>query len=363
MQCCLGSRRTHELVFEQSSSLWTSRRVTLCKCQIYFSHLTTKPLIGWHWNWDLACSLGFRTCEGVVISCWCCRIHIRDMGPPHEGPDPSHSFPIVLFLWEGLVGVGSSSVMFLIWKFSLFDKNVHWGAIRKVGVGIGIHKRCAEPSSQCRWRPAGYLLRNWRFSTSQIWGSVGRGFPFWRFAGWLEDSLNRTMQIWSLLEAVRSSRSVTCLCESRSVTGASVPWAASEGLMNGLEEMTELAGGECAGVTFTEVKAGSGLSNVLANSKASNLLNLSDHFWSKSSILESTEDLDTDDLEGFSALDLLSVGTTLGLSDETVFFFCPELEPGDCKIPWSSTAPLPSQRTGLWERNWMSPAWVYQWIS
>ena len=37
------------------------------------------------------------------------------------------------------------------------------------------------------------------FSTSQIWGSVGRGFPFWWFAGRLEGSLNRTMQIWSLL--------------------------------------------------------------------------------------------------------------------------------------------------------------------
>ena len=61
--------------------------------------------------------------------------------------------------------------------------------------------------------------------------------------------------------------------------------------MKRLEEMTELAGGECAGATFTEVKVDSGLSKVLANSRASDLLNLSDHFWSKSLILESTEDL------------------------------------------------------------------------
>ena len=61
--------------------------------------------------------------------------------------------------------------------------------------------------------------------------------------------------------------------------------------MKGLSDMAELAGGECVGATLTEVKAGSGLSRVLAKSRASNLLNLSAHFWSRSSILESTEDL------------------------------------------------------------------------
>ena len=61
--------------------------------------------------------------------------------------------------------------------------------------------------------------------------------------------------------------------------------------MNGLVEMADSDGGECAGVTFTVVKAGSGLSRVLANRSASNLLNLSDHFWSNSSILESAVDL------------------------------------------------------------------------
>ena len=118
--------------------------------------------------------------------------------------------------------------------------------------------------------------------------------------------------------------------------------------MKGLEEMTELAGGECAGATFTAVKAGSGLSNVFANSRASSLLNLSNHFWSKSSILESTENLWglTDDLEDFSTLDLLSLETTLGLSDATVFFFFPVLEPGHCKIPWPSTAPTTATEDG-----------------
>ena len=50
-----------------------------------------------------------------------------------------------------------------------------------------------------------------------------------------------------------------------------------EGLMKGFVEMTEPDGGECAGVTFTVVIAGSGLSRVFAKRRASNLLNHGSH--------------------------------------------------------------------------------------
>ena len=114
--------------------------------------------------------------------------------------------------------------------------------------------------------------------------------------------------------------------------------------MKGSENLVIPTGGEVVGVTLTVAKVGSGLSKVLASKRASNLLNLSDHFWSNYSILPSAEDLwnlGVGDLTGFSELDLecfedwlldLSVG--LGF-----FFLEPELEPGDCTIPWLSTAP------------------------
>ena len=59
--------------------------------------------------------------------------------------------------------------------------------------------------------------------------------------------------------------------------------------MKGSEDLTTPTGGEC--VTFTGAKVGSGLSKDLASKRASNLLNLSDHLRSNSSILASAEDL------------------------------------------------------------------------
>ena len=50
--------------------------------------------------------------------------------------------------------------------------------------------------------------------------------------------------------------------------------------MKGFVEMTEPDGGECVGVVIV-VKAGTGLSRVFANRTASNLLNLSNHFWGR----------------------------------------------------------------------------------
>ena len=83
--------------------------------------------------------------------------------------------------------------------------------------------------------------------------------------------------------------------------------------MNGPVAFTETTGGVCVGVTFTVLKVGSGLSRVLASSNTLIRLNLSDHFWSCSSILASAEDLvnllsetdmaglSVDDLAGFEA--------------------------------------------------------------
>ena len=72
----------------------------------------------------------------------------------------------------------------------------------------------------------------------------------------------------------------------------------------------------------------------LARSKASSLLKRSAHFLSNSSILVSVEDL-----EGLSS-DLEGLSEDLGLVFLSFFFLSdPELEPGDCKFPWSSTAP------------------------
>ena len=48
--------------------------------------------------------------------------------------------------------------------------------------------------------------------------------------------------------------------------------------MNGSVDLMIPTGGEVVGVTFTVAKVGSGLSKVLASKRASNLLNLSDHF-------------------------------------------------------------------------------------
>ena len=94
-----------------------------------------------------------------------------------------------------------------------------------------------------------------------------------------------------------------------------VGWSV-EGRMNGAEDLTAPTGGGWVGAT------------------------LGAHFLSNSSILASTEDL-----EGLST-DLLGLSEDLqGLDfSELVFlsfFFLsdPELEPGDCKLPWSSTAP------------------------
>ena len=61
--------------------------------------------------------------------------------------------------------------------------------------------------------------------------------------------------------------------------------------IKGSEDLVIPTGGEVVGVTLTVEKVGSGLSKVLASKRASNLLNLSDHFWSNSSILASAEDL------------------------------------------------------------------------
>ena len=61
--------------------------------------------------------------------------------------------------------------------------------------------------------------------------------------------------------------------------------------MNGSVDVVIPTGGEVVGVTLTIPKLGSGLSNVFASKRASNLLKQSDHFWSNSSILASAEDL------------------------------------------------------------------------
>ena len=116
--------------------------------------------------------------------------------------------------------------------------------------------------------------------------------------------------------------------------------------MNDSLAFTEPTAGICVGVTFTgwKIGSGSGLSRVMASSRASNLLNLSDHFLSSSSILASAadlEDLETDDWEGLSELDF-GVLEDLGLSSEDTFFFflsTLELEPVDCSNPWSFTSP------------------------
>ena len=158
--------------------------------------------------------------------------------------------------------------------------------------------------------------------------SVGRDLSFWWFAGRLGSSLSVTRQTevcWAVSGPF--DWSAACLWEARSVANKSVSW---EGL-KGFAEITEPGGGECAGVTFTVVKAGSGLSN-----------DLSDHFWSNSSIPVSSEDLwdlEASDLEDLSVLVFESLEECALTFSEGLDFFFPELESGDCKIPWSSTAP------------------------
>ena len=64
----------------------------------------------------------------------------------------------------------------------------------------------------------------------------------------------------------------------------------SDGLMKGSVDLEIPAGAEVVGATLTVETVGS-LSIVFASKIASSLLNLSDHFWSNSSILASAEDL------------------------------------------------------------------------
>ena len=86
--------------------------------------------------------------------------------------------------------------------------------------------------------------------------------------------------------------SAACLCGELSVLDKSEAGSLSVGRMKGSEDLTTPTGGVCVGVTLTGAKVGSCLSKVFAIRRGSiNLLNLSDHLRSNSSILESAEDL------------------------------------------------------------------------
>ena len=75
------------------------------------------------------------------------------------------------------------------------------------------------------------------------------------------------------------------------------------GAIKSSEDLTALAGGALARVTFTIWKVGSNFSKLLANNIASNLENVSDYFWSGSSNLLSVDGLE--DLEGVFLLALI----------------------------------------------------------
>ena len=67
-------------------------------------------------------------------------------------------------------------------------------------------------------------------------------------------------------------------------------WTVSDGRMKGSVDLEIPAGAEVVGATLKVEKVGS-LSIVFASKRASSLLNLSDHFWSNSSIHVPAEDL------------------------------------------------------------------------
>ena len=106
--------------------------------------------------------------------------------------------------------------------------------------------------------------------------------------------------------------------------------------MKGANDLTAPTGGGWVGATLGAWKVGSGCSIDLARSNASSLLKRSAHFLSNSSILSSAEDL-----EGLGSVDLDLPDLGFSGAGFLSFFFlsAPELEPGDCSIPWSSTAP------------------------
>ena len=85
--------------------------------------------------------------------------------------------------------------------------------------------------------------------------------------------------------------SAACLCGEWLVLDKSDAGSLSVGRMKGSEDLTTPTGGVCVGVTLTGANVSSCLSSVFAIRRASNLLNLSDHLRSNSSILESAEDL------------------------------------------------------------------------
>ena len=112
------------------------------------------------------------------------------------------------------------------------------------------------------------------------------------------------------------------------------------GLMKGSEDFTTPAGGELMGAT-TIWKVGS-LSRVLASNKTSRRLQCSDHFWSSSANLVSVEALaDLIRSEAvLSKLDLALDVEAFSFSTFLAFFSSGQLKPGDCSVPWSSTAPI-----------------------
>ena len=128
---------------------------------------------------------------------------------------------------------------------------------------------------------------------------------------------------WSLVAEVGRLVSVWlvgwCSSTEKPDPGNSVeaqPGCAS--LMKGSVEWAAEAGGEWVGVTLTLAEVGS---IVLANKRTSNLLNLSDHFWSSSAICESTFELLA---IGLTALEVDRSRATVG---------------GNFTVPCWSTAP------------------------
>ena len=95
----------------------------------------------------------------------------------------------------------------------------------------------------------------------------------------------------------------------------------------------------------------SSLSKVLAGSKASRQLKRLDHFWLTSSNLASVETLadlllSEAVLAGLSELDLALDVEAYSFSTFLAFFSSGPLKPGDCNVPWPSTAPITDTKAG-----------------
>ena len=152
---------------------------------------------------------------------------------------------------------------------------------------------------------------------------------------------------WGLVDLGRSTLGDRSVATYPSPKSCEVDWGRSTSLLKDSIDLTAPTG-VVVSTTFTVWKVNFcwGYSKVLAKSRASSLLKLTDHFLSSASILLSA------DLKGLMSLNLAGLlpYNLVDLAGEAAFFllfsFVTTLLPGDFTVPWPSTTPTGNTKAG-----------------